>query len=705
MQWADALVSPFQESFMSQNLCGGALLVAIAACGSPAAAQTSLPSVTVTGNPLGSSDLIAPAAQLSGAGLTLRSRSTLGETLDRLPGVSSTYFGPNASRPVIRGLDGDRIRILNNGGTALDVSNLSYDHAVAADPLTVERIEVLRGPAALLYGGNAIGGVVNLIDNRVPRQAAQGVLGKADLGYVSGARERNAGAMVEASSSRLGLHVDAFRRSHGDVRVPADLSCTRDGVAQSNQRICNSASKSDGGAVGGSTFFDQGYLGASASTYRNTYGAVAEDEITIGMRNNRYGVEGEIRLGGPLRSIKARAGHTDYAHTEYEAGKPGTVFRSQGNDLRLEARHAKLGALEGVVGLQLESARFSADGSEAFAPHSRTRQRALFLYEELSTGWGKFTFGGRTEQVHADSFGNPEVPRFEPASRTFRPGSAAVGAVWNVAPKWQLSANLAHSQRAPKDYELYANGPHVATGAYEVGNPDLRKERSTHFEAGLHWKDGANSFRLNAFSSRFGNYLALLSTGRLRDVEGNGGGTAGTGVTDCEDGTSVESGCAAEAMPEMAYRGVHATFRGLEASGTARLWESQGQTVDLELRSDLVRAVNRTIGQPLPRIAPARFGATGIWSRGAWSARLGFDHSASQNRVPAGELPTSSYTLWQAALSYRMQVRDTILLWYARVDNAADRLAYSATSILTQAAPGRVPLAGRALKVGLQASF
>lgn len=110
---------------MSQNLCGGALLVAIAACGSPAAAQTSLPSVTVTGNPLGSSDLIAPAAQLSGAGLTLRSRSTLGETLDRLPGVSSTYFGPNASRPVIRGLDGDRIRILNNGGTALDVSNLS----------------------------------------------------------------------------------------------------------------------------------------------------------------------------------------------------------------------------------------------------------------------------------------------------------------------------------------------------------------------------------------------------------------------------------------------------------------------------------------------------------------------------------------------------------------------------------------------------
>lgn len=689
---------------MSQNLCGGAFLAAIAAFGAPAVAQTSLPPVTVTGNPLGSSELIAPAAQLSGAGLTLRSQSTLGETLDRLPGVSSTYFGPNASRPVIRGLDGDRIRILNNAGTALDVSNLSYDHAVAADPLTVERIEVLRGPAALLYGGNAIGGVVNIIDNRIPRQAAEGLLGKVDLGYATGSREKSAAAMVEASNSRLGLHVDAFRRSHADVRAPVELSCTRDGLTRTSRHICNSASASDGGAVGGSAFFDQGHLGAFASTYRNTYGAVAEDEVTIGMRNNRYGVEGEVRLGGPLQSVKARAGRTDYAHTEYDAGAAGTVFRSQGNDLRLETRHAKLGPLEGVFGLQAESARFSADGSEAFAPHSRTRQVALFIYEELGTGWGKFTFGGRTEQVDVDSFGNPEVARFNPAARRFRPGSASVGALWNLAPNWQLTGNLAHSQRAPKDYELYADGPHVATGAYEVGNPDVGKERSTHVEAGLHWKDGANSFKLNAFSSRFANYLALLSTGRLRDADGNAGAPA-TGVADCGDGTSAESCCAAEVMPEMAYRGVRATFRGLEASGTARVWQGQGQTVDLEFRSDLVRAVNRTIGEPLPRIAPVRVGATGIWSRGAWSARLGLDRSASQSRVPAGERPTGSYTLWQATLSYRMQVKDANLLWYARVDNASDRLAYSATSILTQTAPGRVPLPGRAVKVGLQASF
>ncbi|NKE65259.1 TonB-dependent receptor [Ramlibacter sp. RBP-2] len=689
---------------MSTNFVRAAIgAAAVAACGGSALAQSALPPVTITGNPLGGSDLVAPAAQLSGTGLTVRSQSTLGETLNQLPGVSSTYFGPNASRPVIRGLDGDRIRILSNGGTALDVSNLSYDHAVAADPLAMERIEVLRGPAALLYGGNAIGGVVNVIDNRIPRQPGEGVLGKADLGYATGGREKNAAAMVETGNSRLGLHVDAFRRRHGDVRVPAALGCTQGGVNRVEARICNSGSEADGGAVGGSLFFDRGYLGASATTYDSSYGAVAEDEVTIGMRSNRYSLEGELRPGGLVQSVKARAGHADYRHTEYEAAEAGTVFRNRGNDLRLEARHAKLGSLEGVLGLQVESARFSADGTEAFAPYSRTRQRALFLYEELATGWGKFTFGGRAEHVQVASEGSPLVARFAPASRSFNPGSASVGVLWNVAPRWQVTGNLAHSQRAPKDYELYADGPHVATGAYEVGSADLGKERSTHAEAGVQWKDGASSLRVNAFSSRFANYIALLGTGRLRDADG--GGAGGTGAADCGDGTSLESGCSAEVMPEMAYQGVRATFRGVEASGTMRAWDAAGHTVDVELRGDLVRAMNRSIGQPLPRIAPVRVGATGTWSRGPWSARLGFDHHAAQSRVPAGDRPTGSYTLWQASAQYRMQLQRASLLWYARLDNATDRLAYSATSILTQSAPGRVPLPGRSLKVGLQASF
>lgn len=679
---------------------GGAALLACA----HAQAQTTgqLGEITVTGNPLGSADLIAPATQLSGTGLTLRSQATLGETLNTAPGVSSTYFGPAASRPIVRGLDGDRIRVLSNSGASLDASSLSYDHAVAIDPIAVERIEVLRGPGALLYGGNALGGAVNLIDNRIPREPAPGVAGKVDVGFASGNREKSAAALVEGGNERIGLHVDMFHRDMGDTRVPIDLACTQGGVTSIARRLCNSDARTRGAAVGGSTFFDKGYLGVSASEFRSGYGSVAEDEVRIDMRSRRYALEGEVReLGGLLRSVKAQASHTNYRHTEFDEGAPGTVFRNNGNEVRLEARHAPLAGVEGVVGWQAERSRFAADGDEAFAPHSRTRSDALFVHEELGMSWGKLSLGARTERVRVASLGHPLVPRFAASEREFQPTSLALGGLWKLAPAWQLSANLARSERAPKDYELFADGPHVATGAYEVGNPNLPKERANQLDVGVQWKSGAHSLRVSAFASRFSNYVALLGTGRQRDTEGNG---AGTGVADCGDGASVESGCTAEVMPEYAYQPVKARFRGLEAGGTLRLLDA-ATTVDLELRSDLVRADNLSTGEALPRIAPWRAGATLVGTQGPWSARLGFDHSARQIRVPAGETPVESYTLWHAALTYRMKAAGAQLLWYARLDNATNRLAYSATSILTQSAPGRVPLPGRSLKVGLQASF
>jgi iron complex outermembrane receptor protein len=473
-------------------------------------------------------------------------------------------------------------------------------------------------------------------------------------------------------------------------------------VTRSADRICNSQGEADGGAVGGSVFLDHGYLGASLSTFGSVYGAVAEDEVTIRMRNERFALEGEMReLRGWFSSVKGRVGHGRYRHTEFDAGVAGTVFRNDGGDLRLEGRHRAIGGLEGVIGVQAENNRFSAEGSEAFAPPSRTRQAALFAYEELPVAWGKFTFGARAEQVTVASLGSAATPRFGAAERKFHPGSAAIGALWHAAPAWQVTGNLAHSQRAPKDYELFANGPHVATGAYEVGNPDLGKERSTHAEVGLQWKRDANLFRVNAYQARFSNYVALLGTGGSRDADGNG---AGGGVTDCGDGTSLESGCAAEIFSEFAYTPVRARFTGLEANGVVRVLPG-ARTVDVEWRADVVRAQNLTIGQPLPRISPARVGATLVGSSGPWSARLGFDHHARQDRVPVGDAPTAGFTLWHAALSYRVKAGAANLLWFARLDNATDRLAYSATSILTQSAPGRVPLPGRSVKVGVQATF
>ena len=659
----------------------GAIGAAFAVASGAGFAQPQLPTVTVTGNPLGATDMVAPASQLAGRELLLRSQGTLGETLGQMPGVSSTYFGPNASRPVVRGLDGDRVRVLSNGGASTDASSVSYDHAVALDPIAVERIEVLRGPAALLYGGNAIGGAVNVIDNRIPREPVGPFTGKADAGWGSANRERSGAVLVEGGTAKLALHADAFGRSGSDVRVPVEPACTKGGGASVARRICNSQAQASGGAVGGSLLFDKGYFGLSASTYRSDYGTVAEDDVTIGMRSSRYALEGEVRnLAGPVRSLKWQAGHVDYRHTEFEAGTPGTTFRNNGSDLRVEARHAKWGALEGVLGVQLEGNRFSADGEEAFAPYSRTKQRALFAYEEWGTGWGKLTFGGRLERVDVDSEGHPALARFAPQRRSFSPASFAAGALWRLAPQWDLAVNVARSERAPKDYELYANGPHVATGAWEVGNAAAGKERSVNADVGLQWKQGHDEFRINAFRTRFSSYIALLATGNAVPMD---------------DGT---------ALPEFAYTPVRATFQGLEASGSKRLLDG-ATTLDLQLRADAVRATNDSTGEPLPRIAPVRFGATLLASRGRWGARAGFDANGRQDRVPAGERATGGYTLWNAALTYSQPAGGASLLWYLRVDNVADKLAYTATSILTQTAPGKAPLPGRSFKLGARATF
>jgi iron complex outermembrane receptor protein len=668
----------------SPTSCAAAIL---AACGmllaapSPvqAAGDATLAPVTVTGNSLGATDSIAPATQYSGQELLLRSKSTLGETLDGTPGVSSTYFGPNASRPIIRGLDGDRIRVLNNGGATSDVSALSFDHAVSVDPLTVERVEVLRGPGALQYGGNAVGGVVNVIDNRIPREAlfdaAGGVAGKADLSAATGNREQSGAVLLETGNERYALHADAMSRNTQDVSVPISLACTRGGVTTYSRSICNSASQAWGGALGGSLFFDRGYVGASLATFGTRYGTVAEDEVMIDMRSSRMALEGELRnLGGALQSVKAQFSRSDYQHAELTAGVPGTVFKSAGTDLRLEARHARFGALDGVIGLQAEDNNFSADGTEAFAPYSHTGQNAVFANEELGTGWGKLSAGARLESVRVESLGNPLLARFTPGSRSFNPASYALGALWNVAPAWQLTSNLAWSERAPKDYELFADGVHVATNTYEIGNVNLDKERSTNLDVGASWKSGAHSASLQAFVNQFSNYISL------------------------------EASNLAATPPQYSYTPVQARFTGMEAAGKRRLLDG-AQTLDLAVHLDMVRADNTSTGQPLPRIAPMRTGATLMWAQGPWGARVGVDQIAAQDRVPDGQLATDGYTLWNAAMTYRMKEGRNNLLWYARLDNIGDTLAYSATSILTQTAPGKAPLPGRSLKAGLQVDF
>lgn len=684
---------------MSKFFPRSALAAAAAALCAAATAQSTsttpepvLQPVTVTANPLGGSEQIAPAQAVSGTGLLLRQQSTLGEALNGLPGVSSTYFGPNASRPIIRGLDGDRIRILSNSGATIDASGLSYDHAVALDPIAVERIEVLRGPGALLYGGSAVGGVVNVIDNRIPKERLQGVTGKVDFGLSSGNSGKNGAFMIETGNDTFALHADVSARSSGDVSVPIDLACSNPASPANARKICNSASDAKSGAVGGSLFFDRGRIGLSVSSFQTNYGTVAEDEVTIDMKSMRTALDGEFNIGGVIESVQVQASNTRYKHTEFEGATAGTAFSNKGNDFRLQARHAKLGNLQGVIGLQLDNNRFSADGAEAFAPYSKTGQQALFLYEEAAFHWGKLSFGGRVEDVKVESFGNPLIARFTPAQRKFTPSSYAAGALFNLTPAWQLTSNFSATQRAPKDYELFADGPHIATAAYEVGDANLRKEKSTSFDFGARWKSGAHFAQVNIFNSRFKNYILLGTTGNTR------GADAELNPVDA-DGDGVADGSGEDIFPEYAYSQIPARFSGFELSGNWRLMDSASK-LDLQWRVDATRATNTATGQALPRISPLRVGATLAWAQGAWGARIGFDNNAK-----ARDGSAESYVLWNLAATYKMKAKDADLLWFARLDNAGNKLAYSATSILTASAPGKSPLPGRNLNVGLQANF
>ncbi|MBA3597817.1 MAG: TonB-dependent receptor [Methylibium sp.] len=685
---------------LARSALNAGCLCALAAA-LPALAQSTppaaLPPVVITGNPLGSDSLATPASVLTGPGLVLRRASSLGETLSGLPGVSSSWFGPNANRPVIRGQDGERIRVLGNGGATLDASALSFDHAVPIEPLVVERLEVLRGPAALLYGGSAIGGVVNAIDNRIPKSPLEGHAGALELRGGGAARERSTSALLEAGTGTGGtagrgfvLHADAFKRRTDDLRVPDFDRPVESGGSERRDRIVNSASDAEGGALGGSMVWGQGYLGASVDTYRNDYGIVAEEDVLIRMQRDKLALAGEWReLGGAIRTVRARLQATDYEHEEVEGtGEVGTTFGNKGEDGRIELEHAPVGGLKGVFGLQGESAKFEALGEEAFVPNTETRQWALFIHEELAlAGASRLSFGGRVERSRIESSGDADSaePKFGAAQdRRFTAISAALGGVWDLAGSlgdgWQATGNLAYTERAPASYELYANGVHLATSAFERGDADLDLERGGNLDVALEWKSGARRLRAGAFVSRFSNYIALLRSGEADFVSDEG-----------------------DSFPVYAFEGVKARLQGIELEGAWRAIDDAKGSLDLEAQLDALRADNRSTGEPLPRIAPLRLRLGAAYSLAGWTLRGDVVRAQRQSRVPADDERTPAYTLLNLALSKQLTVGFSDALLFVRLDNATDELAFNAGSIAT--VRELAPLPGRSLSAGLRMSF
>jgi iron complex outermembrane recepter protein len=661
------------------------------------ATPANLERVIVTGNPLGSAEIASPVSVLSGDALVLKRASTLGETLNGLPGVSSTSFGPNAARPVIRGLDGDRVRILSNAGASLDASSLSFDHAVPIDPLIVERLEVLRGPGALLYGGSAMGGVVNALDNRIPKEALKGTSGAAELRLGGADRERGGAALIEAGNGQFVGHVDLFGRSTSDLSVPRYVPVEDGSALPSTTRVRNSAASSRGGAVGASVFFGKSRVGLSLDTYDSTYGVVVEPDVVIKMKRQHLGVDGEFKdVAGPFDTIRLQFNQTRYQHQEVDgAGEVGTTFKTSGNELRVEAQHAPWGGLpgglRGVFGAQLENSDFSALGDEAFVPNTRTQRQAIFALEELNWAGGVLSAGLRLERARVDSDGDadPAALKFGDAvQRRFSLRSASLANVLKLNPQWSLSGSVSSSQRAPTSFELYANGVHAATGSFERGDTSLGVERGTNVDVALQWKSGSDHLRLGAYASRFSNFISLEATGQdVQEPDGSGGFNA---------------------YPEYVFKPVRARLSGLEIEGQKRLL-SGSVNIDVSGKLDVSRALNADTTEPLPRIAPMRINLGLDAGYGAWSGRVEIDRAAAQNRVPATDVATPGYTLWNLSLTRRFAFSGltssgaTNGVWFVKVNNATDTLAYSAGAIPTVRELS--PLAGRSIKTGVRLAF
>lgn len=667
---------------------------------SVAQAQQTLAPIVVTANPLGGdiNDLISPVSVLRGDDLSKKQSSTLGQTLNGLPGVSSTDFGPNSSRPTIRGLDGDRVRIMSNGGASLDASTLSYDHAVAVEPLTVEQIEVVRGPAALQYGGSAIGGAVNIIDNRIPKAPIKGVEGRAEIRVGGAETEKSAAGLVSVGNGQFALHVDGSSRKTDNLKVPKQAGR---GEFINQGSLLNSDADQKGGAFGASFTNDHGFLGFSIDTYRNNYGTGLFEEgdinspTRIKLQQDKLTIAGEQRnlagKMGPFESIRGSFSTTDYKHEESIVGAVESTFKNKGWDSRIEGTHTPLqtdyGLLKGAWGLQSSEFKFSAASlsRQMFVPNTQTNSMALFMFEELGFAKGKEVSAGlRFESVKVDSLGggdNGQGTPFEVDSKKFKPLSASLGYRQEVGSGWTATSGLSYTERAPTFYELYANGMHHATETYEQGNANNQVEKGTTLELGMKFKTPTTRANFGVFITEFNNFIGLIQNGEF-DETGNG-----------------------DMVPKYNFAGIKARMYGIEADGRlpiARGVFGKASEFNMDWKADYVRGENRSTGGALPRISPLRLSSALVYSQGMYSNQLDVQYAARQNRYADDLGSTPSYTMLGLGASYKTPMpgfRSAFI--FMRVENLTNVEARNASSVLRDMAPA----GARAIKVGLKGNF
>lgn len=640
--------------------------------------QIAVPEITVMGTKGGVLESVPTANELAGPRLERKKQSSVGETLSREAGISSTQFGPNASRPVIRGQDGDRIRILQNGTGQLDASAASPDHAVAMEPLVVERMEVVRGPGALLYGPSAVSGAVNLVTSRILDQQPDAINGKADTRYSShDAGRAGALSLNTPLGQRWALHADMSQRASDDYRVPgyARTALRRESSPldpEDKGRVYNSFSRSGAQALGVSYFFNDGYVGTSFANTESKYGTVAERDVHIHLLQQRWDLTGEVRSTGFVEAMKFKNSYSHYKHDEMEGSVLGTAFKNDGNETRADFHHKAVAGFAGIFGVQGNVFQFSAKGEESYLPPTDNQTYSIFVYEERQEGRFKPSFGARFD---AASVAAKDDPAFGPGERkSFDGGSLALGFLYQVTQSGALVLNTAYTERAPNAQELFANGPHAATESFEIGDKNLKKERSQSAELFWRHKAGLVTGSVGVFLQDIKDYIALSPTG----------------AADASSG-----------FPEYAYQGVDARLYGGELNMRHVLPLPLPGMLEAELKADFVRGINRRTGDNLPRMTPVRETIGFVYKTGTYQADLEVERTEGQKLTAPGETATGEYTLVNLGAEIPFRTGALDLTASLRVNNVFGTEARNHVSLLKEIAP----LPGRSFIVGLQAAF
>ncbi len=634
----------------------------------------------------------------------------LGEVLSKVPGVSATSFTPGASRPILRGQDGERVRILIDGLGTADVGNTSADHATTIDPLTITRVEVLRGPTALLFGSQAIGGVVNVLDRRIPVEVPENGFQFDGVTSFDTAHDLvSGGASLDvALGDMFVIHADGSYRDTGNRSIPgfqltddlrADLLADAEEEAEEGEleeaaELREAAGQRDfipnsgtetwtvNGGIG--VILGDSSFGASVGYYDSFYGVVGNPEgghhgeegeegegeeeeeegetVSIGLEQLRFDFRGDIALGGGFfERLKLRAGYSDYTHTEFEGVEVGTVFDTE----TFEARAELLQSGGGVIGAQFTSRDFQAVGEEAFVAPNDTTQFAIFTAQEFNFGGFQIEAAGRYERVDVES----EPLGLERDFDLFSGALSLIGTFDEDDARYGLT--VSRSERAPAGEELFADGPHIATQTFEIGDPDLEVESAWGIEGFLTKSAGPFDFGFSIFAQSFDDYIFLSPTGEEEDD-----------------------------LPVFEFLQSDADFFGIEADLAFPFYQTDDVTLSADVRVSYVSA-NLSGDGEVPRIPPLSLLGALEGEYGAFALRGEVQHFGSQTSVAEFETPTDDFTLLNLYFTWRPFPENQNVVFQLAGENLGNVTGRRHSSFTKDFAP----LPGRNVRATVRVSF